>query len=148
MTEFRYEWEGREARQLLDRALDKGTHLRPLMIEIGYELVRSTQERIDAEQDPDGLPWVDLRPATWARKRTDSKLVERGYLRGGIALAAATNAFVEISADREYAALHQLGGTPDMAPGPAAVPARPYLGLSEADGALLELLVLDYFRDS
>lgn len=147
MTEFHYQWDDREAQQLLDRALAKGTHLRPLMIEIGYELVRSTQERIDAERDPDGVPWVDLRPATWARKRTDSKLFERGYLRGGIALAAATNAFVEISADREYAAIHQFGGTPDMAPGPAAIPARPYLGLSDADGKLIQSLVLDFLGD-
>lgn len=147
MTEFRYEWEDHEARRLLDAALAKGVQLRPLLVEIGYELVRSTQERIDAEQDPDGIPWVDLRPATWARKRTDSKLVERGYLRGGIALAAATNAFVEISADRDYAAIHQFGGTPTMAPGPAAVPARPYLGLSDADGALIESLAVDFLND-
>lgn len=147
MTEFHYEWDDRETRQLLDSALAKGVRLRPLMVEIGYELVRSTQERIDAEQDPDGIPWVDLRPATWARKRTTSMLVEGSYLRGGIAMAAATNTFVEISADREYAALHQFGGTPDMAPGPAAVPARPYLGLSDEDAALIESLVLDFLND-
>jgi phage virion morphogenesis protein len=29
-----------------------------------------------------------------------------------------------------YAAIHQFGGTEGMAPGPAAIPARPYVGLS------------------
>jgi phage virion morphogenesis protein len=31
-----------------------------------------------------------------------------------------------------YAAIHQFGGTPIMAPGPRAIPARPYVGLSRA----------------
>ncbi|MFZ5785519.1 MAG: phage virion morphogenesis protein [Acidobacteriota bacterium] len=31
-----------------------------------------------------------------------------------------------------YAAIHQFGGTPKLAPGPRAIPARPYVGLSAA----------------
>ncbi len=35
-----------------------------------------------------------------------------------------------IGSDLKYAAIHQHGGTPDMAPGPAGIPAREYLGYS------------------
>lgn len=31
-----------------------------------------------------------------------------------------------------YAAIHQFGGLPSMAPGPAAIPERPYIGMSSA----------------
>jgi len=51
--------------------------------------------------------------------------------------------YAELDFDEIYAAIHQLGGTDDMAPGPAAIPARPYAGLSEqAIGDLLQLIDL------
>jgi phage virion morphogenesis protein len=33
----------------------------------------------------------------------------------------------------EYGAIHQFGGTSDMPPRLAAIPARPFLGLSDND---------------
>lgn len=147
MTAFHFEWDDREARELLKRALEKGTRLRPLMLEIGYEMVRSTLDRMEREIDPDGNPWVELKPETLARKRTDKMLRERGYLRGGIAVAEAGNTFVELAADREYAAIQQHGGTPDMAPGPAAIPAREYMGLSKEDAEQIQTMVLEFLRD-
>lgn len=144
MTAFRFDWDDREVRALLARALEKGTRLRPLMLEIGYGMVRSTLDRIEREVDPDGNPWVELKPETLARKRTDKMLQERGYLRGGIAVTEAGNTFVELAADREYAAIQQHGGTPDMAPGPAAIPAREYMGFSKEDSAMIEASVIDF----
>ena len=48
-------------------------------------------------------------------------------MRGDISVAGATDVFVEIGADREYAAIHQFGGSPTMPSAPAAVPARLFL---------------------
>lgn len=130
---FVMEWEDAAARVRLAELVERGTNTRPLMLEIGYELVRSTLQRFEDEVDPDGNPWVELKPATLARKKGTKKLVEAGYLRGGIAVLEASGAFVEIGADREYAAIHQFGGTSDMRRGTADVPARTFLGLSPED---------------
>ena len=45
---------------------------------------------------------------------------------------------LRVGSNLVYAAIHQFGGTPDMHPGPAAIPARAYLGLSDADVVEIE----------
>ncbi|MCG9736482.1 phage virion morphogenesis protein [Pseudoalteromonas shioyasakiensis] len=40
---------------------------------------------------------------------------------------------LEFGSNLEYAAIHQFGGASDMIPRLAAIPARPFLGLSERD---------------
>lgn len=136
MAAFEFEWDDRRFAEACDALMARGTRLLPLLAEIGSELVRSTQDRFVDQVDPDGVPWVDLAPATWSRKRTDRILVEYGDLSGGINFEP-TDDYVDVIADREYAAIHQFGGTPDMAPGPAAIPARPFLGISREDAAIV-----------
>ncbi len=133
MSAFEMEWEDAAARVRLAELAERGVRLRPLMLEIGYELVRSTLQRFEDEIDPDGNAWVDLKDATLSRKKGRKKLVEDGFLRGGIAVLEAADGFVEIGADREYAAIHQFGSTQEMAARAANVPSRPYLGLSTSD---------------
>lgn len=130
---FVMEWEDAAARVRLAELVERGTHTRPLMLEIGYELVRSTLQRFEDEVDPDGNPWVELKPATLARKKGSKKLIEGGFLRGGVSVLEASDSFVEIGADREYAAIHQFGGKASMPPGPAAVPVRAIFGTSRSD---------------
>ena len=107
-------WEDAAARVRLKELAERGVRFQPLMLEIGYELVRSTLQRFEDEVDSNGHPWVDLKSATLARKRGSKKLVADGVLRGGIAVLKATDGFVEIGADREYAAVHQFGSATDM----------------------------------
>jgi phage virion morphogenesis protein len=126
----------------------RGTRLKPLLYELAFELERSTKDRFDREEDPDGVPWVDLRPATWARKRSSKKLEERGFLKGGIGVGDVTDEYADVVADREYAAIHQEGGTPDMAPGPAAIPARPYMGVSRDDADMILRAAQAYLEDA
>lgn len=144
---FDFEWDDRRWREVCDALIARNTRLRPLMAEVGSELVRSTQDRFAAQVDPDGVPWVDLAPDTWARKRTDRILVEFGDLRGGISFDP-TEDYVDVVADREYAAIHQFGGTPDMPPGPAGVPARPFLGLSREDAVMVLAAAERYLLDA
>ncbi|MDC8012929.1 phage virion morphogenesis protein [Tahibacter soli] len=140
---FVMEWEDAAARVRLTELIKRGTNTRPLMLEIGYELVRSTLQRFDDEVDPDGNPWVELKPATLARKKGSKKLIEDGFLRGGIAVLEATDGFVEIGADREYAAIHQFGGSSNMAPGAAAILPRPYLGISSEDARRVSRIIVE-----
>lgn len=52
---------------------------------------------------------------------------DTGRLRGAIHYEMEMSGLAaEIGTNLVYAAIHEFGGTPDMAPGPAAIPARPY----------------------
>lgn len=52
---------------------------------------------------------------------------------GGLAASIEADSGVfwaEIGSNKPYAAIHNFGGTSDMAPGPAAIPAREYFGIN------------------
>jgi len=55
--------------------------------------------------------------------------------------------YVEVGTNAKYGALHQFGGLPSMAAGPAAVPARPWLGLSADDERDLTDIVQEYLDE-
>lgn len=108
--------------------------------EIGATLVLSTRQRFFSEKDPEGKAWQPLKPRTQKRKvgavgrRRGTKhiLRQRRTLFNSVAHLVEDDE-VAIGSPDKRAAIHQLGGTDDMAPGPAGIPARPYLGISEAD---------------
>lgn len=125
----------------------------PAMDEIGAAMVTSTQQRFEDERDPDGAPWPPLAEST-------RRKVSRGRLRGGAnklrvsgllyqsITHTATPKEVEVGTNRIYAALQQLGGTPSMRnPGARAVPARPYLGLSDADQTEVVRILADHLME-
>lgn len=113
-----------------------------LMDGVGALVESQTRRRLSEEKTaPDGEPWAlrspgyaqSLRPGT-------SILIRSGGLLDSLAYEARGNE-VSVGSDLIYAAIHQHGGTADMAPGPAAIPARPFLGLSdENERELLEFL--------
>jgi len=115
---------------------EKATKLRPLMASISEGMFRTTRERFQLEVAPDGTPWAPLKPKTLARKRAHGQrlniLQARGHMLNRIVPDFGDD-FAGISVNAIQAALHQFGGTPDMPPGPAAVPARPFLGISDKD---------------
>ena len=121
--------------------IGKSTRLQPAFEEIGSSLVSSTQARFESEVSPDGKSWPELSPAyakSGATKRrpggrgTEHILRNRGYLFGSITYLASP-IDVAVGSNRKQTAIQQLGGTEDMAPGPAAIPARPFLGVSPDD---------------
>jgi phage virion morphogenesis protein len=97
---------------------------------IGALIESQTKARFDDRASPEGDPW-----AAWSetyaetRKKGQTLLVASGSLRDSIAWDLTADE-LRVGSNLVYAALHQAGGTDDMAPGPAAVPARPFLGLS------------------
>lgn len=110
-----------------------GVDARPVMREAAAALADSTEQAFANERDPEtGEAWLSLskKYKKWRDKKgyTGKILQMKGMLSMSINTGySAKQAW--IGSPLIYAPIHQLGGLPDMPPGPAAVPARPYLGL-------------------
>lgn len=139
-------------RALLDASKRIGNML-PLYQDIGAYMERSTDQRFAQEVDPDGRAWRPLSPNTLASKRNSKILNETGQLRDSLAYEASRREVVIGFADKK-ARWHQFGTRPYtivpknarmlrfMTPGGPAfasqvrhpgIPARPILGISQAD---------------
>lgn len=95
--------------------------LRPAMDEIGRTAVDHAQLRLEAGRAPDGTPWkISLRAAREGGKT----LIDSGHLRASLTHRASRTG-VEIGTASIYAATHQFGR--------GAIPARPFVGLDDAD---------------
>lgn len=140
----RMDWsETRAAFGRLERAIADPT---PVMRAIGTGLVASTQDRMDAGQDPNGAAWAALNPLYAAAKRGPGILREsgmRGGLQGSITQRAARDQ-VEVGTNKIYGAIHQFGGVIRAKAGgrlirtpSVTIPARPYLGISAEDGVMI-----------
>lgn len=103
--------------ELLDRMSDR----RPFYAAVGERLVGSAGENFRREADPDGTPWLSLRPSTIRARqrlgqlpltilRSNSKGRSGSSLAGSINFDATTEG-VKVGSPKEYAAIHQLGGT-------------------------------------
>ena len=120
-------------------------NLRPMLEDIGMEGETSTMERFETNLAPDGTPWTPSLRATLTGTPT---LVDRGHFRDGIHYQVDGDDAVEWGSNAVQARIHQEGGTIvakgdglafTLASGAFAlvksvtIPARPYLGLSDAD---------------
>jgi phage virion morphogenesis protein len=105
--------------------------------DVGEAWLLMHQTRFDREQSPDGTPWAPLSPRY--KRRKDARrpgmrtLVYDNHLRGLMRYDLEGDDALVFGTNRPYGALHQFGGTAGMARGAAAIPARPWLGLSAAD---------------
>jgi phage virion morphogenesis protein len=123
--------------------------------EIGASLVTSTKQRFQDKESPDGDAWQAVSPAYALTKLKGSKqnrigprdpadiLVRSGHLRNFISYLA-ERFELAVGSNQPYAAIHQLGGTDDMAAGPAGIPARPYLGVSDDDQEEIAQILLEH----
>jgi phage virion morphogenesis protein len=118
---------------------------RKLMNNIGAVLEASTKKRFRTNIAPDGTSW---KPSIRARLKGGRTLFQHGHLRDSITHDAEDQR-VEIGSNLIYAAIHQLGGVIRAKAGgvltfnipgigwrrvaSVAIPARPYLGVSEDD---------------
>lgn len=110
-----------EAQAALQALLDRMDNRRPFFSAVGERLLASAQDRFRTETDPDGTPWVSLRPAT-IRARTRKGQLPLTILRSnsagkiGSSLAGsihyvASEDEVQIGSPLVQAAIHQFGGT-------------------------------------
>lgn len=119
---------------VLQQLMDRMGDLTEPMQEAAASLLDSTHQAFADEVDPvTGEPWQAL---------SDLYLKNNPKRVGGQKLRNNNTLYTTIISDygddwaqvgtnlEDYAAIHHFGGEDDMAPGPAAIPARPYLGLS------------------
>lgn len=131
------------------------TDMRPVMDDMGEYLVRSTKQRFPESIAPDGTPWAPKSPATIeAYQRRGDPVSFRPLIGPTRALSTtisheAGSDFVRWGSNRIQAAVMQFGAAEGafgrMANGSpipwGAIPARPFLGLSEQDRtAILDIV--------
>jgi len=127
----------------------------PLMDEIGSYIEFSIARRFELERGPDGIPWAPTRRGHSILKGSPPRLAssfsrrpERGRVTVGTNLI--------------YARIHQEGGTIKPRRGEflvftvagqtffvrqVTIPARPFLGIDQADEVAIGEIVADYQRD-
>ena len=135
----------KDLRQALARlaALD----LRPAWKNVGLHLVQSTHDRFEAGRAPDGSPWKPLSPRTLVRKKGSGILRElamQGGLMGSITYAVGDKELA-VGTNKVYGRIHQLGGKTGKG-GRVTMPARPYLGISDADRTEIAAVFEDFIK--
>lgn len=150
-----------DLREFVAVTLDRIEDREALHRDLGEHLLISVEDRFETETDPDGEKWEPLSPATIAsafrRRHRGKKATKRakgggrtetaaarrfaerkkilfleGALRGGITYRA-TEDELQVGSVLKYARIHQLGGEAGRKGSRVTIPARRYLGLSEAD---------------
>ena len=145
------------AEKRLAELAEAGHDLSPAMQGIGEYLLRATQDRFRDERAPDGAPWQPLSEATRRRKRRNKNriLTESGHLGGPSLSYRASPSELLLGSSAVYAGTHQFGAeegsfgaTSKGGPIPwGTIPAREFLGLSDADGAKVENIVRDFLLE-
>ncbi|MBV6650721.1 MAG: phage virion morphogenesis protein [Hoeflea sp.] len=132
----------------------------PVMAAIGTGLVGSTHMRFVTQTDPEGQAWAALNTGYTAGKRNSRILTESGRLRDSIN-SRPGNDEVLVGTNVIYAAIHQFGGTilPKAAThlwfriggalikaSKVTLPARPFLGISSDDEAMIAETVFGFLE--
>lgn len=143
----------------LSRLLAASSDLTPLMQDIGNLLEASAKMRIrDINTAPDGTAWA---PSQRASEDGGKTLYQSGALEVSITNEAGPDQ-VEIGTNLVYASIHQTGGTIVPKNGEAlmfalpgggfatvasvTIPARPYLGVSDADEENIQDATMHHFE--
>lgn len=137
-----------QVQALFKRLQAAASDVKPALRQIGEFELRATRDRARKEESPDGVRWVQLSPryaARKAKKRGGAPILKYDFHMLGDQLTYQVGGnYVEIGTGAKYGALPQFGGKPDMAPGPAAVPARPFLGFSKDDASEISQILTDH----
>lgn len=135
----------------------------PLLAQLGEYTLRTTRDRFKTQTGPDGTAWAALQP--WYKKEKSKNknrvLTLRGFLRGQLVSQVVGGKSVEVGSNLAYAAVHQFGSDrqqnlerlkrrhkTEFIQRTVTIPARPYLGLSDADQNELVERTLDWLRTS
>jgi phage virion morphogenesis protein len=114
-------------------------NLTPAMEDIGRALGNLTEDSFQAEASPWGRGWERLSAPYVARPRNQGGRGGGAHpilqLAGGLAASITHGGDRQsawVQASKKYAAIHQFGGLPGMAPGPRAIPPRPFMPVDAA----------------
>ena len=155
---YSYRIDDADVRAALARLADAGADTEPMMDEIGGMLVASTIDRFERGVGPDGRAWPE---SIRARETGGRTLVDSRRLLLSITHRAGRDQ-VTVGTNVIYAAIQQFGGTITARKAQALVfnipgagwatvrsvtlPARPFIGLSDADRAEIPRIVVDTVR--
>lgn len=154
----------------LDRLSKATVNPRPALLDIGEKLEDSTKKRFETSTAPDGSRWATNSDTTLRMglhrgnhfKKRDGSVKKSGqnYLANKRPLIGKTHSLASqihyqlfgsnllVGSTMEYAAMQQFGGTTSsrsMIPG-KHIPARPFLGISDADEKMIVSTVNEYLR--
>ena len=107
------------------------------MAEIAELFQSETEDALADERSPvDNSPWPALSENYLKAnpKRRGGQMLQASA--GGLAASIEADSgdfWAMIGSNKPYAAIHNFGGLPEFAPGPAAIPQREYLGISKND---------------
>lgn len=159
-----------EIRKRLSTLAARMGDISPIMKIIGERILLRTEERFKGQGPaPDGTPWAPLAPSTRRLKKHHKILTESGGLKGSIAYRVMGNVLI-VGTNKVYAAIHQFGGRTAARtirprqgkalywPGAAhpvrvvkhpgsAIPARPFLGISERESIELIGIIERYLEE-
>lgn len=148
--------------QHLDRTRAALSDMTPVYQDIGEYMIKATRDRFPAGTAPDGTKWRAKSPATIARylrdkdgNRPNPLIGPSGRLGKEIASTVTKNS-AEIGSNLEYSAVMQFGagkgafGTSARGrPIPwGDIPARPWLGISTADEAVIIDIVDEHLEEA
>ena len=92
----------------LERAAAKLENPTDMMQMIGATLEANVRKRFATQTDPEGNRWAALAPATLARKKSSSILVELGYGKTSLSSYASGN-YAEVGFGERYMGFHETG---------------------------------------
>ena len=159
---IKIELDDKRAQNALARLIRFGADMSPMMRDIGEKLLKTTRDRFVDQKSPDDKNWAALSP-NWRDRKPKNKdkiLTLDGYLSRLLTYQEGRN-YVVIGSNRVYASTHQFGArarlrtfdkTKRVDPLPfggraGGIPARPFLGVSDADQQLIKDIVLDHITD-
>jgi len=129
------------------------TDLTPTLKLIGRKLVESTEQRFIDRRDPDGTLWLGNSDLTIARKGFDHPLVggkqdgdsgRRTQMLQHMNHAQVQDNVLLVGNTMEYSAMQQFGGSKADFPHLwGDIPARPFIGLSDADREMVVEQITD-----
>lgn len=143
-----FRWDDRDAQRMLRRVVRRMDDLTPALKAFGEHMLVETDKRFTGQHAPDGTPWKPLAPATLRVKKTSKILQEqgrRGGLRGTIAYHVSDKRKLAVGTNKVYGAIHQLGGQAGRGR-KVTIPARPYLGIVDADLAEFVAICRDWIE--
>jgi phage virion morphogenesis protein len=131
----------------LERLAQSAANPRPALLAIGEKLTESTKQRFVSSTAPDGARWAPNKASTLARKGAGKKVLVNNSILSTTIHYAVDDHGVSIGSALEYAAMQQFGGSKSRFPNLwGDIPARPFLGVSQADEDTIERVVEDYLR--
>lgn len=136
-----------EVTAALRRLAASAANPRPALLAIGEELTKSTKLRFQTSTAPDGKKWAPNKPSTLARKKGDKPLIGKTHLLAQQISPHVGLDYLIVGSPMKYAAMQQFGGKKSQFPNLwGDIPARPFLGISDADEKMIVGEIGDYLR--